>query len=67
MAEAEQNRTTESREQARSYSAPELREWGTIIELTAAGETNPGGDCFSGSVFPGGHQDGCPPAKGKSF
>lgn len=52
----EQNRTPESGEGARPYSAPELREWGTITELTAVGQTHPGGDTMGGSVFPGGLQ-----------
>lgn len=41
-------------EDARPYRAPELREWGTITELTAVGQTHPGGDSMGGSVFPQG-------------
>lgn len=32
------------------YKTPELKEWGSVAEITAAGKTNPGQDAFSGSV-----------------
>lgn len=38
----------------RTYRAPELKEWGTVTEITAVGNTNSGGDTFGGSVFPPG-------------
>jgi hypothetical protein len=32
------------------YRKPEVEDWGTVTELTATGQTNPGGDQKEGSV-----------------
>ena len=32
------------------YEKPQVRDWGTVAELTATGQTKPGGDMKSGSV-----------------
>ena len=48
----------------RSYQAPKLQTWGSVVTLTQVGQTNPGQDCFGGSVHPRGHADGCPPSAG---
>lgn len=32
------------------YKTPELKDWGSVAEITSAGRTNPGQDAFSGSV-----------------
>ncbi len=42
-------------EQEHEYEAPELTTYGSLTEITAAGQTNPGGDSqFNGSVYPPG-------------
>jgi hypothetical protein len=47
-----------------SYQSPQLEVWGTVHDLTAVGLTNPAMDCMSGSVYPEGHEDGCPEDNG---
>ena len=42
------------------YRAPTLQAWGSVVALTQVGQTNPGNDCFGGSVNPPGHDNGCP-------
>lgn len=42
------SRGTEGRR--RPYVRPRLREWGTIVDLTRAGQTEPGDDFRFGSV-----------------
>lgn len=37
-------------EEKKRYQKPELQDWGTVRELTATGQTNPGGDAKQGSV-----------------
>ncbi|NNF28111.1 MAG: lasso RiPP family leader peptide-containing protein [Gemmatimonadetes bacterium] len=32
------------------YEKPQIRDWGTVAELTATGKTNPGNDLKSGSA-----------------
>jgi hypothetical protein len=32
------------------YTTPEIRDWGTVSQLTQTGLTQPGGDAKSGSV-----------------
>lgn len=39
----------------KSYQAPKLVDWGSVVELTQVGQTNPGGDVRFGSVNPRGH------------
>lgn len=40
----------------REYTKPEFRKWGTVEDLTAAGQTEEGDDDkFDGSVNPPGH------------
>jgi hypothetical protein len=34
----------------KQYEAPQIRDWGTVSELTATGLTNPGDDAKDGSV-----------------
>ncbi len=46
----------------KTYEAPKLTAWGSVVALTQAGLTHPGNDCFGGSVNPPGHDDGCPPS-----
>lgn len=42
----------------KSYQAPKLEEWGSVVDLTQAGQTNPLGDAaFGGSVFAPGLDD----------
>ncbi len=48
----------------KSYQPPEFEVWGTVHDLTAVGETNPAMDCMSGSIYPEGHEDKCPPDNG---
>ena len=36
----------------KTYTAPELRNWGNVVDLTQVGRTNPGGDADWGSVIP---------------
>jgi hypothetical protein len=33
------------------YSAPKIRDWGTVTKLTQTGQTHPGGDAKMGSVM----------------
>jgi hypothetical protein len=33
----------------KEYQRPELKNWGTVADLTQTGLTNPGGDAKSGS------------------
>lgn len=39
------------------YQAPKLADWGSVVELTQVGQTNPGGDVRFGSVNPPGHDN----------
>ena len=39
------------------YRSPQLKEWGTISDLTGVGKSHPGGDMRFGSVFPPGHEN----------
>lgn len=32
------------------YRAPEIRDWGTVVDLTATGLTHPGSDAKEGSA-----------------
>jgi hypothetical protein len=48
----------------KSYQAPTLQAWGSIVSLTHVGNTNPDRDCFGGSVYPPGHANGCPTGNG---
>ncbi len=48
----------------KAYQAPKLQMWGNVVALTQVGQTQPGGDCFGGSVNPPGHDKGCPPGRG---
>jgi hypothetical protein len=34
----------------KAYAAPQLRKWGTLIDLTATGCTHPGVDIKGGSI-----------------
>ncbi len=34
----------------KQYEAPQIRDWGTVSELTATGQTNPGADAKNGSA-----------------
>lgn len=34
----------------KEYTAPELKTWGTVADLTQTGKTNEGGDAKTGSV-----------------
>ncbi len=36
--------------QLRGYSTPRLKRWGSVAELTKVGQTNPGGDMFTGAA-----------------
>lgn len=38
------------RKEKKTYRKPEIREWGTVSDLTATGETNPGDDSKDGSA-----------------
>ena len=49
-----------------AYEAPRLKDWGSVADLTQVGNTHPDTDCFGGSVFPPGHDGGCPPGVGPS-
>jgi hypothetical protein len=63
MVEPDPRRRCSMNETAKkTYEAPKLTAWGSVVSLTHVGNTNPGGDCFGGSVYPPGHDDGCPPA-----
>ena len=33
------------------YRSPQLKEWGTVSDLTGTGNTHPGGDLKGGSVL----------------
>ena len=35
----------------KSYTAPHLKPWGTVADLTQTGQTHPGGDAKAGSVL----------------
>ncbi len=35
----------------KAYTSPELREWGTIKDLTQTGKTREGGDAKTGSIL----------------
>lgn len=48
-------------EYKKAYEAPELKEFGTVGELTLVGFTNPGNDSFDGSVNPPGGGPGNKP------
>jgi hypothetical protein len=37
------------------YTAPQLKDWGSVVDLTQVGLTNPGSDVRQGSVSPPGH------------
>lgn len=37
------------RKEKKAYRKPEIREWGTVADLTATGATNPGSDGKDGS------------------
>ena len=39
------------------YRSPQLKEWGTVSDLTGVGKSHPGGDMRFGSVFPPGHKN----------
>ncbi|WP_118840594.1 lasso RiPP family leader peptide-containing protein [Salinibacter ruber] len=47
-----------------SYEPPTLKAWGTVEELTAVGNTDPGTDMKDGSVNPPGHDKGGGPGSG---
>ncbi len=34
----------------KSYTAPNLKDWGNVVDMTLNGCTNPGGDAQGGSV-----------------
>ncbi len=38
-------------EQKKPYETPEIKEWGSVADLTATGLTRPGGDLKAGSVL----------------
>lgn len=40
----------ERKEKKREYRKPEIRDWGTVTDLTATGQTNPGSDNKEGSA-----------------
>lgn len=40
----------------KTYQTPQLKEWGTVAQLTATGQTRPGTDVYEGSVNPAGHE-----------
>ena len=42
----------------KEYTSPEIREWGTVADLTGVGNSRVGTDMFSGSVNPPGHSGG---------
>ncbi|MCG6656302.1 lasso RiPP family leader peptide-containing protein [Halomonas campisalis] len=44
-------------ETLRHYEPPQLKQWGSVSDITQVGLTNPGGDLRQGSVDPGGHED----------
>jgi hypothetical protein len=45
----------ERRTEKRSYVRPAIEDFGNVVDLTATGLTNPGGDAKQGSVLsPGG-------------
>jgi len=33
-----------------AYSAPTLKDWGSVTDMTLVGNTNPGGDSMCGSI-----------------
>ena len=35
----------------KKYSKPTISDWGSVADLTRAGNTRPGGDTFGGSVL----------------
>lgn len=37
------------------YTAPRLKVWGKVADITRVGQTNPGDDVRQGSVVPPGH------------
>gem|GEM_PF-2680512 len=48
----------------RPFRRPILTSEGTVADLTSVGSSNPENDCMGGSVYPPGHDDGCPPGNG---
>lgn len=44
------NKTTQRETTRRPYRAPELRQWGTVADITLVGQTNPGGDLLPGQA-----------------
>ena len=36
--------------QKKDYIAPEVRDWGTVAQMTATGKTHPGDDAKGGSA-----------------
>lgn len=36
--------------QKKEYHKPEIKSWGTVADLTATGQTNPGNDAKGGSA-----------------
>ncbi|AXY40768.1 hypothetical protein [Halomonas sp. JS92-SW72] len=44
------NKTTHRETTRRPYRAPELRQWGTVADITLVGQTNPGGDVLPGQA-----------------
>jgi hypothetical protein len=56
--------STDTPRKKKPYSRPQLKKWGTLIDLTETGCTTMGGDLRGGSVNPpgGGDRNG-PPCK----
>ena len=56
--------TNEVSESGEQYESPTLETWGTVEEITAVGNSNPGTDMKDGSINPPGHDKGGGPGNG---